>query len=104
MNFSQYFRVEKLAWPFGAKVGKTALSFFAKSEKLQLIFISFHFGKASSEVSKFSLMKVLIIVSFLDFFQLSTMHFIQRAVKPRSSGRGYKAHLNWNFCLLAQYN
>ena len=25
--------------------------------------------------------------------------FIQRAVKPRSSGRGYKAHLNWNFCL-----
>ena len=29
--------------------------------------------------------------------------FIQRAVKPRSSGRGYKAHPNWNFCLLAQY-
>lgn len=23
----------------------------------------------------------------------------QRAVKPRPSGRGYKAHLNWNFCL-----
>ncbi|MDR2489138.1 MAG: hypothetical protein LBD42_06585 [Desulfovibrio sp.] len=26
-------------------------------------------------------------------------HFIRRAVKPRTSGRGYKAHLNWNFCL-----
>ena len=25
--------------------------------------------------------------------------FTQRAVKPRPSGRGYKAHLNWNFCL-----
>jgi hypothetical protein len=25
--------------------------------------------------------------------------FIRRAVKPRTSGRGYKAHLNWNFCL-----
>lgn len=24
---------------------------------------------------------------------------IQRAVKPLPSGRGYKAHLNWNFCL-----
>ena len=23
----------------------------------------------------------------------------QRAVKPRPSGRGYKAHHNWNFCL-----
>ena len=28
-----------------------------------------------------------------------TIVFIQRAVKPRPSGRGYKAHLNWNFCL-----
>ena len=25
--------------------------------------------------------------------------FTQRAVKPRPSGRGYKAHLNWNFRL-----
>ena len=25
--------------------------------------------------------------------------FIQRAVKPLPSGGGYKAHLNWNFCL-----
>ena len=25
----------------------------------------------------------------------------QRAVKPRPSGRGYKAHLDWNFCLSA---
>ena len=25
--------------------------------------------------------------------------FTQRAVKPRPSGRGYKAHLDWNFCL-----
>lgn len=24
-------------------------------------------------------------------------NFIQRAVKPRPSGRGYKAHLSWNF-------
>ena len=24
---------------------------------------------------------------------------IQRAVKPLPSGGGYKAHLNWNFCL-----
>ena len=23
----------------------------------------------------------------------------QRAVKPRPSGGGYKAHLNWTFCL-----
>jgi hypothetical protein len=27
------------------------------------------------------------------------LDFIQRAVKPRPSGRGYKAHLDWNFCL-----
>ena len=27
--------------------------------------------------------------------------FTQRAVKPRPSGRGYKAHLDWNFCLSA---
>ena len=27
------------------------------------------------------------------------MIIIQRAVKPRPSGRGYKAHLDWNFCL-----
>jgi hypothetical protein len=25
------------------------------------------------------------------------LEFIQRAVKPRPSGRGYKAHLSWNF-------
>ena len=25
----------------------------------------------------------------------------KRAVKPRPSGRGYKAHLDWNFCLSA---
>lgn len=27
------------------------------------------------------------------------MSIIQRAVKPLPSGGGYKAHLNWNFCL-----
>ena len=30
---------------------------------------------------------------------ISSDSLTQRAVKPRPSGRGYKAHLNWNFCL-----
>ena len=39
---------------------------------------------------------------FADFLQgqlVGGEKITQRAVKPRPSGRGYKAHLNWNFCL-----
>ena len=30
---------------------------------------------------------------------LCSTYFIKSAVKPPRSGGGYKAHLNWNFCL-----
>ncbi len=32
-----------------------------------------------------------------DTVSLCKEPFTQRAVKPRSSGQGYKAHLDWNF-------
>ena len=40
-----------------------------------------------------------VLVGHLFVVTSSTHSFTQRAVKPRPSGRGYKAHLNSNFCL-----
>ena len=46
-----------------------------------------------------SLLTVLLLAVAVCAQEVKTDYFTQRAVKPRPSGRGYKAHLNWNFCL-----
>ena len=42
---------------------------------------------------------VLEVGKVFDSLGINFDTFIQRAVKPLPSGGGYKAHLNWNFCL-----
>jgi hypothetical protein len=41
------------------------------------------------------------MVSFDFAMRLVILLFTQRVVRPRPKGRGYKAHLNWNFAFLA---
>ena len=51
-----------------------------------------HFQKSRRD---YMIFWVVVIFSALTFCCIAM--FTQRAVKPRPSGRGYKAHLNWNF-------
>ena len=44
-------------------------------------------------------LNALVPLSIGGYTVIVSVLFIQRAVKPLPSGGGYKAHLNWNFCL-----